>query len=61
MERAMTADPKKKSPFNFQRSIIANCKVYETPGAFASDKRTLAFYTLVDEVIEIPEGTVKKL
>lgn len=61
LERASASDPKKKKPFNFFRSITANCKLYEDEGFFDDDKREMALHAQMDEIIEIKEAEVKKL
>lgn len=60
LERATASDPQKKKPFNFNRSIITNCKLYETPGLMDNDDNIQEIYAMLDEVIEIRQGTVKK-
>lgn len=61
LERATSADPKKKKPFNFHRSILANCKMYEDDGFSNDEKALMALFQEMDSVIEIKEATVKKL
>lgn len=60
LERASASDPGKKKPFNYNRSIITNCKLWETPGLMDNDDNVQEIYALLDEVIEIKQGTVKK-
>lgn len=61
LERAMAADPKRKKPFNFNRSIHNNCKLYEDPGFSSDDQVLLAAYAQFDEIIEMREAQLKKL
>ncbi|CAA0260485.1 hypothetical protein R8G64_13150 [Tenacibaculum maritimum] len=61
LERAMSADPKNKKKFNFNRSIIENCSLYSDPGAMDSDKKTLAVFAELDELIPEAEASTKKL
>ncbi|MDB0600692.1 hypothetical protein PL373_05945 [Tenacibaculum maritimum] len=61
LERAMAADPKNKKKFNFNRSIIENCKLYEDPGAMNTDARILAVFAELDELIPEAEASTKKL
>lgn len=61
LERAMAADPKNKKKFNFNRSIIENCKLYVEPGAMDSDAKILAVFAELDELIPEAEASTKKL
>ncbi len=61
IERALAADPKGKKAFNFNRSIIENCKLYEDAGARDDDKRLRKFFNAIDNLISLEEATVKKL
>lgn len=61
LERAMAADPKNKKKFNFNRSIIENCRLYEDEGAMDSDAKILAVYSQLDELIPEVEASVVKL
>lgn len=61
MERALASDPKNKKQFNFHRSIIANCKLYATPGLENDDQAMLGVFAEMDELVKTKEATVKKL
>lgn len=61
LERAMAADPKKKKPMNFNRSIVQNCKLYADPGIIEDDQSYLAVCSNIDEIIQVAEATVEKL
>lgn len=61
IERALAADPKGKKAFNFNRSLIENCKLYEDAGARDDDKRLRQFFNALDQIIELKEASVKKL
>ncbi|MAB37736.1 MAG: hypothetical protein CL528_11320 [Aequorivita sp.] len=61
LERAMSADPKGKKKFNFNRSIIENCRLYEDTGAMDTDAKILAVYGQLDELLPEVEASVEKL
>lgn len=61
LERASAADPKKQKPYNFHRSIIENCKLYETPGMLENERNLIAVCAKIDEIIEVADAEVKKL
>ncbi|MAX81749.1 MAG: hypothetical protein CL843_16425 [Crocinitomicaceae bacterium] len=61
IERALAADPKGKKVFNFNRSIIENCKLYEDAGAREDDKRLQRFFNAIDQIIDMQEADVKEL
>jgi|SRR3990172_3636045 len=61
LERAQASDPKKQKPYNFNRSILENCKLYEDEGVLQNDKNVLAIFAQMDEVIDIWDAEVKKL
>jgi len=61
LERAMSADPKNKKKFNFNRSIIENCKLYQDTGAMDTDAKILAVFAELDELIPEAEASTKKL
>lgn len=61
LERAMAADPKRKKPFNFNRSIHTNCRLYEDPGFSSDDQVLLSAYAEFDQIIEMREAELKKL
>lgn len=61
LERAASADPKGKKKFNFNRSIIENCKLYEDEGALSTDEALMAVFAELDQIIPIAEAETKKL
>jgi len=60
LERAMASDPTKKKPFNFNRSIVTNCKLWVAEGALENDDTVQAIYGAIGDVIEASEGSIKK-
>lgn len=61
LERAMASDPKKQKPFNFNRSIMNNCKLYESEGLSQDDSALAGIYGKMDELIQIAEVEMEKL
>lgn len=61
LERAQTADPKGDKPYNFHRSIINNCRLWETPGMMDDDDRAMALFGKIDELNVKKEATLKKI
>lgn len=61
LERAFAADPKKNKAFNFNRSIIENCKLYEDAGARDDDRRLKKYFFAIDSIVDMEEAEVKKL
>ena len=47
--------------FNFNRSIVENCKLYEDEGALNTDGKIMALYGELDTIIPIAEAETKKL
>lgn len=61
LERAASADPKGNKRFNFNRSIVENCKLYEDKDVMDSDKKIMAVFSQLDELIPVAEAETKKL
>lgn len=61
LERAMAADPKGKKKFNFNRSIIENCTLYQDDGVMNTDAKVIAVFSELDALIPEVETSVKKL
>lgn len=61
LERAAAADPKGKKKFNFNRSIIENCKLYQDEGAMSTDAAIMAVFAELDQIIPVAEAETKKL
>jgi myo-inositol-hexaphosphate 3-phosphohydrolase len=61
LERAQVADKDGKKPYNFHRSIISNCALYQTEGMMADDATARAVFGQLDELIVKKEAEVKEL
>lgn len=61
LERAQVSDKDGKKPYNFHRSIIANCALYQTEGMMADDSTARAVFGQLDELIIVKEAEVKEL
>ncbi len=63
IERAQTSDPKGKSPFNFNRSLINNCKLWLKDGVNEEEESPLmmGIFNQLDKIVAIAEVEVKEL
>ena len=61
LERAMASDPKKQKPFNFNRSIMNNCRLYESEGLSTDDSALAGIYGKMDEIVQIAEVELGEL
>lgn len=62
MERAMMASGKKGAkPLDFNRTIIGNCMLWNTPGFMDDDGRRMALHTYVNELASVQEVRSRKL
>jgi len=61
LERAMASDPKKQKPLNFNRSIMNNCRLFETEGLSSDDKALTGILSKMAEIVEIGEVEMEKL
>lgn len=52
---------KNPKPYDFERSIIANCKVYEQDNMLSDDECMLGVITNISDIIKIAEATIKEL
>lgn len=60
LERAMASDPTKKKPFNFNRSIVTNCKLWVSEGMLDDDDCLEAIYEKIGDIAETVDATIKK-
>lgn len=52
---------KNAKPYDFQKSIIANCKLYEDEGMLTNDEVLLSVVSHIDNIIQIADAEVKEL
>jgi hypothetical protein len=61
LERALASDPKKQKPYNFNRSILSNCKLYADDGILEDKDTLMAVFAKLDEIVEIKDAEITKL
>lgn len=63
-ELELAASAKQKPgalPFDFNRSILSSCKLYEDEGFFSDDKRAMTAFTHLDKFNVVKESKLEEL